>query len=144
MLGSMDEKKCRQIIVWNRFLGIVIGLALIVYGANRFLTLQLESQNTLRVKWLPSGDIVFVVMSDGPFIATHLVARGSDGDKVVARLPEAIAIVDSAGAKLDKAAANALVWKDVHGVNRKPSMPLETFQVLYYQPLKSRLRPSDP
>src|SRR4051794_38523588 len=101
---------------WNRILIGLLVFALICYFGNICLNYLFSDIHKLSVTWDPNGEIRLFSASDGPFVVTHLVVRGSnEGEKAVATLPKPLAVIDSAGARLKAEDASKLVWLDIHG-----------------------------
>jgi hypothetical protein len=110
-------------------------LSLLVVAGEVWLNSMRANIRALAVKWQPDGEIRFYSVSDGPFVITHLVKHGSDeGGKAVARLPQPLAIVDSAGATLSKNNVAKLAWVNIYGqLVTSPKAGAE-IKALYFRP----------
>ncbi len=123
----------------QRNLLIGIFLLAILFGCGvwyfRFLEARLQ---TVRVSWSSTGELRLHVIAGGPLVVTHLVSRGSnEGEKGVAAFPQALAIVDSAGAQLSNRQFSSLKWTNIYNepISSPPiGSPLQAF---YLRPEQS-------
>jgi hypothetical protein len=86
------------------------------------------------------GSFVFVSISDGPFVITHLARYGAnEGDKATACLAKPICITDSNGARLSYANFNRLEWHSAITDEIVPRPSVEDKVVaIYYRATKSK------
>jgi hypothetical protein len=134
----MGDRQFQHLLIWNRlwltlFILSAVGLAVDI-GLRSFA----NRQTALSAVWLSDGSIRLRSASDGPFVVTNLACYGSnEGEKVVASLPEPIAILDSAGITLGKAAIVKLVWRDLHGQTVTAPKRGSDVTVMYFRPEKT-------
>ena len=81
----------------------------------------------------------FASASDGPYVITHLVTYGPQGepDKATARLEPPLIIVDSAGTNLPIDKFNSLRWFDYLGRALNAPKAGTKIHALYYRPTVS-------
>src|SRR4028118_18775 len=131
----MDDKKIRRLVIWNRIWLVLLVLALVSFAGSAWLGSTFSRARALSATWLPSGEVRLSSASDGPFVVTHLVKYGHDeGEKAVARLPQPIAIVDSAGATIEKDVIAKLAWVNIFGEPVPAPNVGSNIEVLYYRP----------
>lgn len=133
-LLMMEEVKLRGVLlrcVWAP----IIGILLTVWGISLLNHQVQQDTRTLRVGW--DGDnLRFTPLSDGPFVITHLSRYGAtEADKAVAVLAEPLAIVDSAGTRIEAASLKRLVWRSAITYEEvAPPRSGDPVWALYYRP----------
>lgn len=138
---DVDASAVRRLLFWNQFwLGLLLASA--VLGVSLwFLSNSLQSQHQLRVRWSNDGDLRLSSFSDGPFVVTHLILGGREGEnegkKAVAELPKPVAIIDSRGASVSPEQLSKLTWRDISGQPVSPPGEGAPIRALYYRPLST-------
>ena len=86
------------------------------------------------------GESVKVSSIRNGLLVTHLYGV-SEGEEVVAALPDATVTLDSGGPVFDKQTLNALTWKSQRGKVLPPPIPGSSIQAIYSRPSYSSWRP---
>ena len=130
-----NEERIRRLEIWNLILLTLIVLSVLGFIGNAWLNSTLTNVRALSVAWQSDGEIHFSSASDGPFVITHLVKYGNnEGEKAVARLPQPLAIVDSAGSTLSKGEVTKLVWVNIFGEPVTAPKAGTEIKALYFRP----------
>jgi len=125
------EKEVRRLRTqFNGLVGVLVFAALGWYGLGQ-LKEAVSGKPRIRAT---DQQVVFSLAGDGPYVITHLEARGGDGSTGDFRwtpLNPPVAVLDSAGAHID---LRGRKWFDYKGEENDPPARDAKIRALYYQP----------
>ena len=95
------------------------------------LSNQKAQMSQLHLRWVGDGSVKLSATKDGPFIVTHLA--NYEAGKVVAALPQPIAIIDSGGETISADTITKLVWRECVNGEIVDAPPKDLIVALYFQ-----------